>query len=715
MAHELSEGEQSSGDYETLELDFEDEHDEDESVFSTPTQSAAPRSSGRAVPLNSLSKKISSARHTRVRHDDFHSVSKAERYVSLYGPGRKEIVAALQCRDKWYHDQMLPHRQAEEDGRGGFRRSYFEAADDYTPEAAELWHWFFRDGGEACFQQNQHSRDLGCTEGQEYVASADGCDVRFLMGPRKRQKLSTLESRRCARVHDLWEDAERSNPLPRPGKSTKSKKVRQGWMMNAGSEVHDLAWVPWAEERTQYLTVSTTPDPLTQAGSCNSVPSESIFVDEQQDQPRSHSFAPSGPLPATIQFWAFPSDVAPEDTGKMDLSQVPEIRLVLCTNWGRVMQLKWCIAPQDQRNSDRAQDATALLAGVWADGNVRVLCLSPRLLGGSGSTRYVKVEQAAFESCPPNTVCTCVDWLTTSHIAVGCANGFVAVWDISRYLSRTSNPSTSTSAAGMTSGPPVTPPKPRPLFYYPIHQTYVLAVASCAPSHPDLLVTSAMDGYVRVTNIHSPGADQTECVRTRFGMTCLAWSDAVQCAVSGDEYNALRAIALRRFYGSVTFARLSSNVMSLAVGSMHTAILAGGADGTVDIVNPLRKLLTTKMPPYQLTWFTHEYSSRAKAAEGAGASSEDGTASGSGSGNNDSADGEASGIVRITEGYRVDAPRLLLRKGKSTSCVEGMIPATIYEERSAVTHLAWNANARCGGWAAAGMRSGLIRVEDLAI
>ena len=40
---------------------------------------------------------------------------------------------------------------------------------------------------------------------------------------------------------------------------------------------------------------------------------------------------------------------------------------------------------------------------------------------------------------------------------------------------------------------------------------------------------------------------------------------------------------------------------------------------------------------------------------------------------------------------------------------------TIYEEEQAITCLAWCPAVECGGWAAAGMGSGLLRVEDIAI
>ena len=40
---------------------------------------------------------------------------------------------------------------------------------------------------------------------------------------------------------------------------------------------------------------------------------------------------------------------------------------------------------------------------------------------------------------------------------------------------------------------------------------------------------------------------------------------------------------------------------------------------------------------------------------------------------------------------------------------------TIYDEETGVVQLSWNPNLRFGGWMAAGMGSGLLRVQDLAV
>lgn len=53
---------------------------------------------------------------------------------------------------------------------------------------------------------------------------------------------------------------------------------------------------------------------------------------------------------------------------------MPELRLVICTEWGDVKQLKWCPMPRIFRDEDsRGKVSLGLLAGIWTDGHVRIL------------------------------------------------------------------------------------------------------------------------------------------------------------------------------------------------------------------------------------------------------------------------------------------------------------------------------------------------------
>ena len=292
------------------------------------------------------------------------------------------------------------------------------------------------------------------------------------------------------------------------------------------------------------------------------------------------------------------------------------------------------------------------------------------------------LDQAAFTCGPPDTICTCVDWLSSSHIAAGCANGFVAIWDMSAHLQ---SPATAPASS------------PRPFFYHLLHQTYILALSSCYPSHPSLIITSAMDGYIRLTSTHAPLTDTVLAPRSRIGPSALAWSDAIQCVLAAEENSTVRAYAVRRLFTGIAVARPVGTVSSLCVGTAHPTLLSGSADGAAMATNPMRRILKDrhKVRGYQQLWFRHEWSS----------------------GPTGEADKHPRGISRFTEGYVLESPNLFRSFGDDNRLpdqAEKVLP-TVFEKGTAVTAVCWNPNIACAGWAAAGMASGLVRVEDLAL
>ena len=72
-------------------------------------------------------------------------------------------------------------------------------------------------------------------------------------------------------------------------------------------------------------------------------------------------------------------------------------------------------------------------------------------------------------------------------------------------------------------------------------------------------------------------------------------------------------------------------------------------------------------------------------------------------------------MSRFTEGYKVELAQLTRTPKGATNAGEGTVHATIHEQETGVSQVVWNPNLRCGGWAAAGMGSGLLRVENLAV
>lgn len=281
-----------------------------------------------------------------------------------------------------------------------------------------------------------------------------------------------------------------------------------------------------------------------------------------------------------------------------------------------------------------------------------------------------KLHSPAFTARPPSTVCTCIVWLSPSDIAVGCANGFVAVWSI--LPSQKSSPSA----------------HPLPYFYQQIHSTYILSISPAYPTHPHLVCTTSIDGETRLTSLLDPQKDMVETNRMRVGSSFTSYSPWLHSFVSSDENDFARLLALRRFFATTSIARLSSSVSALAPCSpCHPSMLLGCTGGAVVATNPLRRLLHSKEKQWQQTWFVHEWVQGSSEA----------------------------GVSRFDDGFRAESVSLLRNTLGDRKMVNGTMVITIFDENTHVTALSWNPNQTCGGWSSAGMGCGLVRVEDLAL
>lgn len=200
-----------------------------------------------------------------------------------------------------------------------------------------------------------------------------------------------------------------------------------------------------------------------------------------------------------------------------------------------------------------------------------------------------------------------------------------------------------------------------------------------------------MDGQTRLTSILDPQKDVVETVRMRMGSMQMSYSPVLQAFFSNDENDFVRLLALRRFYSTITVARLPSTVFTLAPCSFwHPSALVGCTGGTVIAVNALRRLLHSREKNWHLSWFTHEWV-RNKEENGVG-------------------------VSRFFDGHRAESVSLMRSMVTDRrKLVNGALIVTIYEEKTHITALAWNPNRQCAGWASAGMGCGLVRVEDLAI
>ncbi|KAI3475180.1 hypothetical protein L1887_63495 [Cichorium endivia] len=75
------------------------------------------------------------------------------------------------------------------------------------------------------------------------------------------------------------------------------------------------------------------------------------------------------------------------------------------------------------------------------------------------------------------------------------------------------------------------------------------------------------------------------------------------------------------------------------------------------------------------------------------------------------------GLSRFVEGFKVEQGQRTYREGSMQNSDDkdhGLHFHTVHEEETGVSAMSWNPNKECGTWAAAGLASGLLRVEDLA-
>ena len=693
--------------------------------------------------------------------------SKAQKIRSVFGSDPVDIEAAIAIRDKWLWESCLPSRLPDRNGFGGMSYSAHYTDEMRLEEKRRAWKWYSDGRTRGVFSRGQPFKNLTQEDAAKYLHANEPSDYTFLAGPLKHMRPVSIPKGHAISVRETVSHAcAGSNDPIEAGQQADG--VARGWYIYMGDRINCLEWAPNKQHAIQYLAVST-------------LNNEQLGGQQQPDpnidhQNTSFAFVPSASTPAAICIWAFKGKEHFDDSATFTINEdkASSLELVLCTDWGPVKELKWCPVPQpvNKGKSSEAEVNLGFLAGLWGDGTVRVIevkynnarrCLSDE------ETNYLKISKPLFTSKPPNSVCSCVTWLSSSDVAVGCSNGYVAIWNIECAAESISQPDHQLPVENY-----------RPWFYKPLHSTYISAIHSGYPSRPYLLTTTSMDGYVRLTDVRSPMTDHVLSFRTRLGVYSLAWVDAAQAFYAPDETSLVRAFPLRQFYASLALCRVSASVTALATSPIHPFILITSTDGAVTVANSLPRIYEGRNPVWQVIWLLHEWrpslnEMRKKEQGGDGKKSsiknsfwkklmsdgkdvseneeDDGQHhdiehSATTPIDNDDIDNAAitvnatssstpptdadkslpvkrNSIVaddkplgRILEGFKpTKAGKKQLRDDEATkSGNQSYTPLlVIYETRTAATAIAWNPNLSCGGWAAAGFASGLVRVEDLAI
>ncbi|KAH7380108.1 hypothetical protein BKA66DRAFT_465767 [Pyrenochaeta sp. MPI-SDFR-AT-0127] len=619
---------------------------------------------------------------------DFSKIGGQEiRLKDLFGPESENLKPILATRDYWSTQETLPLRQS-----GGLRRSFFESTEAREKETKTIRKWY-ADVGRDAFAKGQASRNLSTEQGQPYLSSKGPDVLNVVSGLVDDPNLYSLK--KGSYVH-----------VARPFENSQS---RRGWLFNLGSRIQDAQWATNEDGSTQYLAVAVEQNP---AGRDPKL----------MENPQAPAFTATKPYPASIQIWNFEAT----ETGELHASQEPRLRLVICADWGAPKQFRWCpmSATDGLESSDNLESVhIGLLAGIWSDGQVRIIDVSiPKAEVNATEPIHLHYSHAAFEVSIPQTVPTCLHWLSGTTLAVATAAGTVAIWTLTR-------PDTFPTAKNDQY-------VPKPWFYQQLADTYILTMSSGWPSQPQYLSLSIADGFSRLYDLRSPSADTTASIRGRTLCTTQAWHEHTQSFAMPDEHYILKHNPIRRYYHNLYSMRSESSITRVATSPVHPSVLIGAAEGTVEASNPIGRITNYKVIPWQQKWFVHEWrglverlvikhaSEDVEMTEGGpvgqsvepSAMSDDAVVASDSTSSKVSQSVLSQPLVRITEGYKATQPgiqhSITSKKPTNPEVGKGI---TIFEEQSAITALAWNPNLKFGSWAVAGMGSGLLRVEDIGV
>ena len=668
----------------------------DGSEIATPSEAGSDREIDGRKARKKAAAASSDGYHTRGLPDiSNRNISRENHQEAYLGPDSPEILRFDEARRRWFGDVVLPNRTPNEYGVGGMATFPTHTNEMRQREATVGWDWYYDEGGRDAFEEWQTSDLLTKEEGLRYLPMPSQRSLTVIAGPYGQQKPHDVTLLRPVNVDELWQQCI-SNNKDKDSSPEPIEASDRGWLLAVASGIHSLAWAPNHGGSIQYLTIAIQ---RKEASGMDKTPFE--------PQPARRSY---------LQLWAFPANPLSDDNAMARIESAPSLGLVMAFDWGDIRSFEWCPMPRDFRPvTSQTSTPIGILAIIFSDGFARVFDVSipHRQSPASSSPVYIHYNSPVFAYCPPSAVSTSLTFLSATDLAISSSNGSVAIFNIFP-------PST-------PSPPPPSPPEPQPWFHQSLHSTYILSLTSAYPSFPNFLISSSLDGYVRLTDIRSPHMDTVTWIRQRLGPSLITYCEPILSVLTADESDTVRILPLRRFFSSMAVAKMPAGASSIAVGGVHSIAMVGCVDGSVVCLNPLRRFYGDPRTKKGggIRWVKRVVKQEWRRVDGEkdeslirDAQSTRVDVDGEGRGAVNGIDGaipeplaRSRGIVRLTENYKAE-------KAQATSTTprgeEGLVFTTLYEEASAAKAVAWNPNLHCGGWAAMGFGSGLVRVMDLA-
>ncbi|KAI1143390.1 WD40 repeat-like protein [Hypoxylon sp. FL0543] len=466
-----------------------------------------------------------------------------------------------------------------------------------------------------------------------------------------------------------------------------------GWVLDVGGIVLSMGWAPIKGPVDQLLAMAVTPY------------SDQAFYKNLDDAPKTSELKEG-----TIQIWKFEAEKGEKEVIRPARSS-PKLVHALCFHWGRVGRMQWCPVPLT------SEGHVALLAALCGDGKLRVIEVTRTPKSDSKGT-FEELQQPMATIEPPREYTleiNCFTWINMNRVAVGLSDGSVALWSLSPC---------------------------QQLHRHPIHSSPIMDIVSGYPSSPFLVATMPMGGVFTLTDLNRPTAEKTYHGNPVVSLqpNVVAWSDHLRgfasiWPTSFPGTSTISFVHSRVFPLSRHICTIEGQTMCLAFGTCHPFLLIGGLDGSVWILNVLRKVSSHRDKTHKLKLFQHEYCPLPP----------------SNAANNNEERVLHRGACRILHGFlpqhnihplgmrvakesrvkRSRGEKKAEKKRARKSEEEGipdeqeevdddnftMVPGpiTIHEPLTRITAVSWNPNAEFSWWAAAAMGSGLVRVMDLGV
>ena len=270
---------------------------------------------------------------------------------SLVGTEPGAVIDFIRARDKWINDPLLPTRKCNTRGKGGMGFPFNYSEQSRRIESTTGWVWYYEQGGRELMDDAQRTLVLDHAIGSKYLPRAHKKSS-FLMGRYPEQQMHTLALQESLSIREVWtRKSVETNAVPIKAAS----KRRNGWILNVGTKVRCLDWAPNHPDDTQYLSVAVT---------------HAVPISHVTPSP----FEPEEPYSASLQIWVIQASVETQSEETVDMEQAPQLRQVICTEWGAPKDMRWCpIARQARESRDEDKIFIGLLACVWSDGFIRVL------------------------------------------------------------------------------------------------------------------------------------------------------------------------------------------------------------------------------------------------------------------------------------------------------------------------------------------------------